>query len=57
MSRNYSSCLHCSQETFDLIVKDCKEEFLKHHPELEGTHITQNQILNRLAKYYMGERI
>ena len=52
---NYTEMLRCSKKTKALIMTDCKKEFLKHHPELIGTKITQGQILIQIAIFYLKE--
>ena len=47
--------LTVSQSTKDLIIKDCKEEFLKHHPEFDGMKITENFIARQIADFYLKE--
>ncbi len=46
--------LVCSEKVKDRIMIDCKEEFLKQHPEYEEAFITQNFLLNRISRYYLG---
>lgn len=43
----------CSKEVFDKIMSECKEEFLKHHPEFKGINITQNFMLTKIAEFYL----
>ena len=52
--RKYSTRLACSESTKKLIVKDCIEDFLSHHPELSGINVTQNMILRQIAEYYLN---
>lgn len=53
--KNYSEKMTCSVKTKKLIMLDCKQEFLYHHPELKGTKITQGQMLLQLAIFYLKE--
>ena len=45
--------LSVDKETYELITKNCAEEFLKHHPEYHGSNITQKFILRQIAEYYL----
>lgn len=36
-----------------MLVDDCKREYIKHHPELEETKITDNKILFEVCKFYL----
>ena len=54
--KGYKDRLSCSYSVKKLIMEDCVQEFLEHHPEFEGMNITHNFMLLRLAKYYLGER-
>jgi len=40
-------------EVYDLVIKDCKEEFLKHHPDFEGMKLTHNFMIRKLAEHYL----
>ena len=40
------------KETYDLINNDCRQELLRHHPELIKTPITFNKIIFETGKYY-----
>jgi len=53
MERNYTERLSCSKETKDLIMKQCVNEFLKHHKDFKGKHITEGHILKQIADYYL----
>lgn len=53
--KTYSVKLTVSKSTKELIIEDCKEEFLKHHPELEGMKITENFIIRQIADFYLKE--
>ena len=45
--------LVCDEETFELIMRECTKEYLKHHPEMLGCNITQNHILKQIARFYL----
>lgn len=53
--KTYSVKLTVSESTKKLITEDCKNEFLKHHPELQGMKITENFIIRQLADFYLKE--
>jgi hypothetical protein len=48
-------CIMVDSETYDLINHDCREELLRHHPELIKTNITLNKILYHTARYYADQ--
>ena len=48
--------LACSQEVYDMIIKDCKREYLEHHPEMLGANISQNHILKQISKFYLEQK-
>lgn len=52
--RKYSTRLSCSESTKKLIIDDCVEEFIAHHPELRGINVTHNMILRQIAEYYLN---
>lgn len=35
------------------MMNECVEEFLRHHPELEGYHITQAHMFKQLIEFYL----
>lgn len=41
------------QDTFNLI-EQCKEVYLKHHPEEEGRHLTNKHITKQAYLYYIN---
>lgn len=41
-----------TSETDDLI-KDCIDEYLRHHPEMKNIPISRNKILYEMAKFYL----
>lgn len=51
--RKYKERLCCSKETRKLIMEDCKKEFIENNPEFKDVQITQDMILNRIARYYL----
>jgi len=53
MSKGCNKQIVVSKETFDLIMEDCREEYIKHHPELEGGFISHNQLMIQIAKFYL----
>ncbi len=51
--KTYSVKLTVSESTKKLICNECKEEFIKHHPELKGMKITENLIVRQIAEHYI----
>lgn len=51
--KNYTDIMKCSKETKDLIMINCKDDFLEHHPEFKGVNITQGFMLKKIAEYYL----
>lgn len=47
--------LTCSEETKNLILNDCVDEFMKHHKDFNGMVVSQGFILKKLAEYYLEE--
>lgn len=45
--------LAVTEETFNMIMKDCIKEFLKENPKFIGMRITQNFIIRRIADFYL----
>ena len=41
-------------ETYDMITKNCVEEFLNHHPEFIGMKLTQSFIIRKIAEFYLN---
>lgn len=37
----------------DRMMDECKEDFIKHHPEFRGASITQNFMFRKLVDYYL----
>ncbi len=52
--RKYNRKLSVSQSTYDMVMKDCVEAYLDDNPDSEGLQITQNFIVRRMAKKYIG---
>ena len=50
--KGYTHRLSISKSTKEKVLVECVDEFLQHHPELEGSNITANQIVLKIAKYY-----
>lgn len=42
-----------SPEVKKIIMVDCKNSFLEHHPEFKGIHITENFMLTKIAEVYL----
>ena len=55
VNNNKRCCMHlaCDKETYDMITKNCIQEFLKHNPKFLGMKITQNMILRRISDHYL----
>jgi len=51
--RDYNTKVTCSKSTLNLIMEDCKEEFLENNPKFRGMHLTQGFMLRKLAFYYL----
>lgn len=51
----YKVRLTVSKNTKNLIMNECKGEFLKHHPEIKGMKITENFIVRQIAEFYLKE--
>jgi len=45
--------LACSQEVYTLIITNCINEYLKHHPEMLGAKISHNHILRQIGEHYI----
>lgn len=48
--KNYSARLICSYKIKGYINNECKDKFLEEYSEIEGSNITENQILTWLIK-------
>jgi len=53
LQKGYGEKLSCSKDTKNLIMSQCVDEFLRHHPELKGINVTQNMILNHIGNFYL----
>lgn len=51
--RNYGVHMTCSEETRDLIMQDCLNDFLTHHPEFKGMKLSQGFMLKKIAETYL----
>lgn len=45
--------LSVTEDVNRMVNKDCRAEFLKHHPELSQMRISENKIVYEIAKYYL----
>ncbi len=54
-SQRINRHLVCSQEVYDIIVKDCAREYVEHHPEMQGAKISQNHILKQISQFYLNQ--
>ena len=43
------------QETYELVIYDCIEFYLKLHPEMEGRKISQRHIITQMARYWLKD--
>lgn len=55
IQKGYTHKLCVSKETQDLIRIQCIEEFLTKNPSFRGMNITDNFIVNRIARYYLEQ--
>lgn len=46
--------IRIKESTYELINRDCLKEFYRYNPNFIGKKITQEFIINRLAKHYLG---
>lgn len=42
-----------SEDTKNLLLNGCKEEFLTHHPELKGMKLTENFLVRQIFEHYL----
>lgn len=54
MEKNCSERITCSVSTKDLLLDECKQEYLKHHPEMEGVILTQSFLVRKVIDFYLG---
>jgi len=38
------------------LIKECREEFIRVYPEMEGLKISRNAIIMHIAKIYLGKK-
>jgi len=55
-SQRVNRHLTCSQTVYDEITINCIEEYIEHHPEMQGAKISQNHILKQISKFYMEQK-
>lgn len=55
--KGYTHQLYCSESVYNAIVVDCIKEFLEHNPTFKGMRISQDFILRRIARHYLGHDI
>ncbi len=48
--------LDVRKDVKQLVIENCKTEFLVHHPEMQGRTITHNHIVKQLAIFYLDPR-
>lgn len=53
--RTHERRLVCSKRVYDLVTVECIAEFKAAHPQLVEMKITQDEILNQIAKFYLNE--
>lgn len=53
--RNCTDMIHCSKQNKILLSKHCLKVFLEEYPQLQGSHVTQNQLLTSLIRYYLAD--
>lgn len=49
--------LRVEKEDLDLLMNECIEEFLKHHPEFKGMRLTHRFMFKTVVKHYLREGI
>ena len=47
--------LNVQQETYNKVVNECIKEFLRDNPKFKNIKITHDFIIDRIARYYLGE--
>ncbi len=55
LQKCYRVRLTVSESTKDMVMNECREEFIRHHPELKGMKITENFIIRQIAEFYLKE--
>jgi len=53
MSKNFKK-LCVSEETYDLIMTDCVNEFLENNPKVRDIKVSQDYIVKRIGKHYLN---
>lgn len=53
MVRYAEDRLVVTREVKDLVLKQCKEEFIRYNPKFKGMFLSQNFIVHRIAEHYM----
>lgn len=51
--RQYSVHMTCSSEVKDMIMIECKKDFLRYHPEFKGMKMSQGFMLRKIAETYL----
>lgn len=49
----YTDMISCSTSDKILLMNECKNLFLKYHPELKGMRITQGFMLKKVIEFYL----
>lgn len=52
-SKNYTEKISCSKETKLLLMNECIELYMKHHPEMKGKTVTQGHIERQVIEFYL----
>ncbi len=45
-----------SKEDADLMMEDCKESYLKYHPEARRQHFTYAMMVDILVRFYLYKK-
>jgi len=58
MTKQNSNNHKCRKQIFisndtDEMLKDCVQDYLQHHPEMEQIPISYNKIVYEIAKFYL----
>lgn len=53
MDKLYTDSIHVSTEDKERLRNECKELFLKEHPEFENMKISDGFMFRRLVNYYL----
>jgi hypothetical protein len=38
------------------LLWECKEEYLKHNPQMRGVFVSRNKLIRQICLYYLGRR-